>query len=114
VRAHEERPEQLGLAEVVLIELGPHSLECILELGLEPVTRAQALRDPDAFRKACADRIVVSHQEHAGGLRLHASPSTQTTRHVEAARLAARSGARRKTCRVYGAATAVSLARRPQ
>jgi len=80
VRAREQRPDHLALAEVVLVDLGAHPVERELELGLGRFIRAHPPRDPEALGKARANRFVLGEQQLTGVVSVHIRTSTQVAR----------------------------------
>jgi len=80
LRAREQRPDHLALAEVVLVDLRAHPVERELELGLGRFVRAHPPRDPEAFGEARANRVVLGQQQLAGVVGVHAYNSTQAAR----------------------------------
>jgi len=81
----QQRTDQLGLAQVVLVDLCPHSLQSELELGLVGVVGAQPLRDLPARLEAGPDRLVLGEQQRAGVVGVHTSRMSQAARHPRVA-----------------------------
>ncbi|MEP6860314.1 MAG: hypothetical protein ABJE66_06830 [Deltaproteobacteria bacterium] len=72
-RPAQQWPEQLSLAEVVLIEIGPHALESFFELDLVHFASTKSLRDRNALGEARANSVVLSDQSFACRRCVHAA-----------------------------------------